>query len=356
MQRLAGLIIIASSLLAIAASAETEKLKIYGFFDLETEVSNQKNTAEAWTFDQHHLNVISIYRIDSRFRVFAEIEYEHGPFIGDEIQGNIYLANAYLEYKHSDAFQIRAGSFVTPFGIYNEIHDATPSIISTLLPHPIYGDHQMATGVEGRLFAKLATGIQFRGQIFPGDWEISYRLYVSNGRGPMAAEQDDNTNKGLGARFILVPPIQDLRLGTSMYADKNGLDGHTRQATLGFDAEFDFSAVHIEAEMLLYQMEQVDSLDIPNGVYNYGRGWTALVSYRLIDRLTPFFRLEFDHHHGLNKYHGPDGNTDDNCLMTGVNYAVTPKVYLKSEVHFMNFSGAGDPPYELFVASVAVAF
>ena len=331
--------------------SQEQKLHVYGFFDVEAEVSNKDAAGKRWTFDQHHLNVITTYILDDRFRVSTEIEWEHGPLYSPASStGNIYLAKAFLEYKHSDAFLVRAGKFLSPFGIYNERHDATPTFLSTFLPQSVYGNKELSFGGKGRLFAKHSTGVQALGNLTAGEWEAKYQVYLSNGRGPNDSEQDNNANKGLGWRLAIRPPVEELRIGTSYYTDKNGTAKNTKQTSLGFDVEYDISAAHIEAEYFLPELETVDTAGVPTGRFRRVNGYYVLGAYTFFDVLTPFVRYEsFD----------PDldiGNNGENITTVGLNYAVTSSVFLKGEVQFFRHKNPSAKTYELFVASVAVAF
>ena len=330
--------------------SQQQNLKIYGFFDLEVEAHIEDGEIHEWTFDQHHLNVLANYQLDDRFRVATEIEYEHGAMHGPgNITGTIYLAKAILEYKYSDAFLARIGKFLSPFGIYNERHDATPTFLSTFLPASVYGKKDLSFGKD-RLFAKQSTGIQVLGNLFFNDWEAKYQIYLSNGRGPKESEKDNNTNKGLGWRLVISPPIEELRIGTSFYSDKNGNANNAWHTTLGFDIEFDLSALHIEAEYMIPKLENVDTSGTPTGSFTYVKGYYILGAYTFFDRLTPFVRYgSFD----------PDvdiRNDAEDVIMFGINFAVTPSVYLKSEVHFHRSQDHSKHNHEMFVSSIAVAF
>jgi len=330
-----------------------QKLNIYGFFDFEVEANNQDSASKIWTFDQHHLNVLANYKLDDRFRVATEIEYEHGPMhSAKEITGNIYLAKAFLEYKYSDALFTRVGIFLSPFGIYNERHDATPTFLSTILPESVYGKKEFEFRGKNRLFAKHSTGIQVLGNLFMNDWGVKYHVYLSNGRGPKQSEADNNTNKGFGWRFVISPPIEELRIGTSFYSDKNGDAGNASQTTFGFDVEFDLSAFHVEAEIIIPELENLDTSSVPTGSFTTVNGYYILGAYTLFDRLTPFVRYEF---------FDPDidiKNNGENMIMVGLNYAVTPSVYLKGEVHFHSHQIKDNlsEKHETFISSIAVAF
>lgn len=337
--------------LSIIVQAQSSSLKTYGYFDMEAEISNKDADGRRWDFDQHHFNLIAIYRVDQHYRVFSQIEYEHGASVGaDNSEGRIYVPKAFLEYKHSDAFQIRIGKFLSPFGIYNERHDATPTFITTRLSESIYGVRELSTGFKDRIYAQSSTGIQLLGRLFYGEWEGKYQVYLSNGRGNNPSEKDDNTNKGIGARIIISPPGNLIKLGTSYYADRHGLDGNTRQRVIGADAEFKFSKTHFESEMISYFIEQVDSLGIPSGVFSKGFGAYLLVAYKIYDKLMPFIRYEIgipDHRNGV---------IVNNVLNIGINYSFTSNVVFKSEFHLHNVGHVKNPGFLLFMGSLAVAF
>jgi len=325
-----------------------EKLHTYGFFDFEASVNNKDAAGKIWTFDQHHLNILANYRLDNRFRVATEIEWEHGPVHGEgDFIGNIYLAKAFLEYKYSDALLVRIGKFLSPFGIYNERHDATPTFLFTVLPKSVYGTSEIG---KGRSFAAYATGIQLLGNLFANDWEARYQVYLSNGRGPNDSEKDNNSNKGVGWRFVVSPPIGDLHIGTSFYTDLNGDADNARQTTLGFDVQYDLSAAHVEAEIIYPKLENVDTSGNPTGDFTYPNGYYILGAYTLFNRLTPFVRYDF---------FDPDIdviNNGEKIIVIGLNYAVSPRIYLKAAVHFHRFQDPSIESYEMFISSVAVAF
>jgi hypothetical protein len=351
MKKISLLYVVVILLLGSKSFSQEQKLHVYGFFDMEAEVSNKDAAGKRWTFDQHHLNVITTYILDDRFRVSTEIEWEHGPLYSPASStGNIYLAKAFLEYKYSDALFVRAGKFLSPFGIYNERHDATPTFLSTFLPQSVYGNQKQSFGGKGRLFAKISTGVQVLGNVAAGGWGAKYQVYLSNGRGPNDSEQDNNANKGLGWRLVISPPVEELRIGTSFYGDKNGTAKDSRQTALGFDVEYDVSAAHIEAEYFLPKLEAVDTAGVPTGSFRNVNGYFVLGAYTFFDVLTPFVRYEsFD----------PDldiGNNGENITTVGLNYAVTSSVFLKGEVQFFWYQNPSTKKYELFVASVAVAF
>lgn len=291
------------------------------------------------------------YDVNDRFRVATEIEWEHGPAFSSGFgTGKIYLAKAFAEYKLSDALLVRAGKFVSPFGIYNERHDATPTFLSTFLAKSVYGDHVLGPGITGRLYAKHFTGIQILGELLSENWGLKYQVYLSNGRGPLANEKDNNNNKGLGYRFVVTTPLQGLKLGTSLYTDKNGNVFNARQSTYGFDIEYDISNFHLESEFLLPRFENLNFSNLPNNTFRKMSAFYVLGAYTIFNNLTPFARYDFF------RPNITDKSIQEEITTLGINYAVSMSVYLKAEVHFHHNHELDILNSRMFVCSLAIAF
>ncbi len=329
-----------------------KNINIYGWFDLEFEKSNKDDVGKMGTFDQHHLNVISIYKLDNQFRLFTEMEWEHGGTYesGKNGSGKIYLTRAWVEFKHNDAVKIQAGKILVPFGIYGERYDATPAFFSTFLPNSIYGKHENSVGLKDRLYSKWLTGIQILGNAYVADWSIQYYGYFTNGRGPKPDEKDNNANKGIGGRFIITPPSDIFDFGVSYYSDQDGNSYHTEQQAIGLDCALRYSNFFLEAEFIHSSGEKVDTNLTPVGNFQKMTGYYFQGAYKLFDKLTPFARYDF---------FDPDNSLDKNGevdITIGINFSFTHRVFLKSEVHFYSYQNTQLKNYEKFVSSVAVAF
>jgi hypothetical protein len=339
-----------SAATASFATAQSN-LSVYGFFDLEFEANNQNPDELDYAFDQHHFNVITMYRINDRWRVFAEIEWEHGPGLeGGEGYGAIALERGWAEYAPRDELKIKAGKFLPPFGIYNLLHDASPSFLSTFLPSAIYGKHANTTGGSQRLFAKFGTGVQILGTFSQRGWQATYYGYVTNGRGPHPAEENDNNNSGVGGRFMVSDLGEHARFGMSYYQDRNGDEGDTKQRALAADVGIGGSGFWLESEAIIPSLETIDGGGAPNGTMRTGLGYYVQGSYRTGVGVTPFARYDF---------FDPDNDVDndgDHDVVLGLNIAATPFTYLKGQVQFQGFQNPAVESFETFLASVSVAF
>jgi len=331
-------------------TAQTDRITIYGFFDAELHATNERG-GPPWTFAQHHFNVITIYRLSEHWRVFAEIEWEHGPNIeAGGGSGEVVLERAALEYKRNDAFQAKVGKFQPPFGLYNMLHDASPTFLSTALPTSLYGEHTNPLGEDEELIPEAGTGLQVLGRVATKGWRGEYFVYLSNGRGPEPAQQDNNHDKGVGARLVVGLPGGATQIGASYYADRNGDAGNTKQRLIGLDVTARYAEFYLEAEAFTPRLERVDPEGLPNGTFRTARGYYVQLSRPVGPRLTPFARYDF---------YDSDTDTSDDAerdIVLGLNMAVTPAIWLKGEVHFRSFQDPALERFQDFAGAVAVAF
>ena len=118
--------------------------------------------------------------------------------------GSIVLERAHIDWTPIDAFNVRVGMFLTPYGIWNVDH-GTPTRITLMPPN---------AAVYGFLPARQ-TGLYLFGTFHMTPWELGYHLYVSNGR---TTSVDFTEDKAVGGRLTLLlrRPFR-LELGASLY-------------------------------------------------------------------------------------------------------------------------------------------
>jgi hypothetical protein len=346
-------LILSLAIAGVAAlpAASQERVRLLGYYTLELEGSTKDEVGRRWTFDQHHFNIITMFQLDDRWRAFGEVEWEHGPEVSSSgVTGDIELERGWLEYRYSDRLQVRAGKFLSPFGIYNLRNTATPTFVMSFLPGPVYGKHPNTTGGKQRLYPKYPTGVQVLGRLSRSDWSAQYYLYVTNGRGADPGSMDDNRNKGVGARVSVASPDQRLTIGASAYHDRNGLAFHTRQSALAADLQIEHAGFLIESELLVPRLELVDSNDTPAGDFRRGRGVYVQASRSPRSQLRPFVRYEaYDE--------DLEADSDrESAVVVGLNFAASSRVFLKGETHFRDFDDTAIGGYRLYVFSLSAAF
>lgn len=100
----------------------------------------------------------------------------------------VILERAHMDWEPSDEFNVRAGLFLTPFGIYNVDH-GSPTRIT--LEAPLM--------VTTEMFPTRQVGLEAFGRFQALPWTLGYHLYVSNGRQPGHLDYADD--KAIGTRL-----------------------------------------------------------------------------------------------------------------------------------------------------------
>ncbi|MFQ5633695.1 MAG: hypothetical protein ACE5I1_33435 [bacterium] len=323
----------------------------HGFLTFEAEISDRDSIGRRGTFDLHHFNVLGNYLLNAQARVFGEVEWEHGADFESferrrSSSGFVRLERAWFEYAFSGKIKLRVGKFLTPYGIYNEIHDAAPAYDTSILPNSLYGRHRILNGDDQRLYAKFAIGLQVLGKLEFGQSAIEYRALISNGRGESPFEQDDNSDKGIGLRLIAHLPSTGLRLGYSLYTDKNGLASNTRQTSHAWDAHLEWNRWRLTGEFAHSRLDPTSG-DLYKQIAN---GGYAELSYILFKNQTLLVRYDLL---------DPDSrqvNDLQRDLTVGMNIRIIKQALVKAEVHFWETRGLLPENFVLAIASLAVVF
>ncbi|KAA3617933.1 MAG: hypothetical protein DWQ05_07765 [Calditrichaeota bacterium] len=328
----------------------------HGYLTFEAEISNKDSLSELGTFDLHHFNIMGNYLLNPRARVFGEIEWEHGTDLPSEenlgmydsenSSGSLRLERAWFEYALSPKLKFRFGKYLTPYGIYNEIHDAAPAFDTSVLPYSIYGKHRNLLGQVQRFYSKFSLGIVALGRIEKNIYSIEYKVFISNGRGTNSFENDDNKDKGLGSRLLFELPSRGLKFGYSVYTDKNGRVFHSRQTSHSFDLRFEKKRWRLTGEFAhsrLGKVEKTAYLQIANAAYGE-------LAYLLLKRQTVLIRYDvFDPDRKLKNDRVRD-------ITIATNYQIIKRSLIKAEVHFWHDNYSQRQNYVQAIASLAVVF
>ena len=286
-------------------------------------------------------------------------------------QGGVTIERVHLTYSPFDWFNILAGRFLTPYGIWNIDH-GSPVVLSARIPTLQY-----------REFVPHAqTGIQVFGRFFPGDRiALDYAVTLSNGRGPTEAVFDLDENKGIGLRLKLKykNPVATFVMGTYGYTgtstdikkravaylnNNNELDStrnqpvkiHTittesfREYSLSYDMLLTLFDVTLQAEAAMNRvlfsknraLTPIDgslngaSIDEEWFMPSYtGYGVYVLLSYQLPIpitwlRLTPYILGEWTSSFEVLEV------GDSKSITTGLNFKPTSSVSIKGEYLLLN--------------------
>ena len=271
-----------------AAAVDLSKATFNGYIDMEYSVADNTSGNANGSFHQHHLSFLLDVPVNEKVSAYMHIEFDHGTNIGTNNGGDIIVENAFIRYIVCDAMQFRFGKALTPFGYYNEIHDATPAFISVFVPKTIYNLDERGSKP---MFPKWNTGINVLGAVTAGSTVLDYVVYVGNGEGISTsgastneAEADDNRNKAFGAR-VNIQPTDSMQFGVSYYNGEKAVSAthlNLPHSTVG--VMFTANALNFNV-LTEYAASDINNI---RDIGAYGQ-----LSYVISNRYSPYFRYEF---------------------------------------------------------------
>jgi hypothetical protein len=259
--------------------------------------------------------------------------------------GGIMIERAYLEYLAHPLLNVRAGHFLTPYGIWNVDH-GSPVIIGTRAPYM----------VGESLLPESQTGLEIYGTYHLDPVKLGYHLTLSNGRGPIDTYQDFNNNKAVGGRLFARAdtPAGSFTLGLSGYMGRytdrvqqfvNGTFSYPKvldynERSLAADLKWELAGLVVQGEaavndVVYDEQRPVDPLVLqgpPGFLPDYRRfGAYALAGYRFeFGGIMPFVGIEA-HETGV-----PLG-FDSAAFFGGLNVRPTARVVLKAQYTYAWF-------------------
>ena len=197
------------------------------------------------------------------------------------IGGYTVIERAQIDWTDFDFFKVRAGLFLTPFGIWNMDH-GTPTLISLTLPQAL----------AFNMFPSQQTGIMVSGSRQAGPWELGYMGTVSNGRQELQNFSISDGALGFGARLYANNDSGNvvMKFGVSGYTDAvrdqeidlTGLEPATistkstfsyREFTGGLDVSLDIGPTRIRSELVARHVQY------DKGLHEAGNQLTAPGSF-----------------------------------------------------------------------------
>ena len=268
-----------------APGADNEpQLRLYGFADVglqrmwaDKELADFAPESNKTTFVLGNLNVYVDASPSKDVRFLAEVRFGLFPnggqerpkgllnlgesidtSISDPSAANLGFTNirwagvipqrAHIDWTPSDLFNVRAGLFLTPYGIWNVDH-GTPTRI--MVSEPLF--------LAAQMIPSQLLGVELYGttQLLP--WTIGYHLHVSNGR--MVGQLDFSDSKALGGRVFVSTRVPfGIKLGVSGYVgDSEDVLGAASNRKVNFaydehafsaDLSLDIGALRIRSELV----------------------------------------------------------------------------------------------------------
>ncbi|HBL75531.1 MAG: hypothetical protein A2W90_03385 [Bacteroidetes bacterium GWF2_42_66] len=341
-----------------------EKLSIGGYAQIDYNQKIDGETKYNGIMDVHRMVLMVGYKFNERTRFITELEVEH-------VQ-EVYVEQAFLDYKLKEGLNFRAGLLLIPMGIINELHEPAtfngverPNLDNTLIPTTW---REIGAGFTGRI----------------GDSGLKYQLYVVNGflsyNGSGLLRGSDAFRRGRqkGAESIFSNPnlsgkieysgISSLKLGLSTYLGKSqstlydGIDKDNQQliavadsSVLGlsmigldfrylkkgwnFKGQFNYASVKNTDEYNEFAAKDMGSALLG---YYLEAGYNLLHSKDADKKLVPFVRYEkYDTHY---KVDGISKNVKFNHsdVTAGIGWWMAEGAVLKADVQWLGNDGPDD--------------
>ena len=320
----------------------------YGEFNYNNYKSDTRPTQadlRRFVFGIHH-------RFYDRLTFHSEVEFEHAVVSKDD-EGEAELEQAWVNYKFSDAVNVKGGLFLIPLGILNETHE----------PPTYYGveRNEVETRIIPTTWRELGVGVH--GLL--GSSGLRYDVGITTGfdtgklddpsTGVRSAHQEGQLANAhdLSVYGALNYRSRGLLVGGGVFTGNTGQNGASNSALKGVSARLALWDVHAQYKVgglelqavyaagTLGDAEQLNAaLGAPGApVPKSMKGAYVQAAYHLYKRdkldFAPFIRLEGidikqqeDPANGLFQ----DPNNHERISTAGFNFWVHPQVVLKADV------------------------
>lgn len=363
-------------------TSDTPKLSLYGFVDF----SYAKSVAQERTplsdliaRDSFAIGGLNLYldgSLGSTWRSLAEVRVHYAPnglemidvnsggfstmttsyvdlndFTIDTRWGGIEIERVWLEFGPYEWLQVRAGIWLTPYGIWNVDH-GSPTIIGVRPPLLL----------QQALFPERQTGLQATGTFGFDTWTLRYAVTLSNGRGSFDGIRDLDGNKALGGRAAFEwTGYGQLSVGVSSYYGTHTagertvgtVDDPTRELpgfdlviseqhkelSIAADVRYSLKGFLVQGELTTQQIAYEDggrtaAVALPGQEADHiNWGWYALCGYRTsFVGLMPYVMFE------MIEFGAPQLIDSGSTVSLGVNARPDPAITLKLQYTLHNLS------------------
>lgn len=313
-------------------------------------------SARTRSFDQHRMVPFLFSEITDRLHFGTEIEFEHGPTLENadgkaEGSGEVSVEFATLDYRFTEAVNLRGGVVLSPLGRFNLTHD---SPVNELTDRPL-----VALQVIPGTLSEAGAGLF--GTLYPSERSlVSYEAYVVNGFDAVLGEPDGGRLPIRDARGkrgdvanapmnfvgrLTFSPMLGLELGASAHAgpyggfgDERPAAGSTRNASIWaldatlnrgrFDLLGEFARLHVNLDDAVRAAGIAPGREgyYVQGNVHFGQGWLAP---RATSAFTGVARYDF-----INYQLGGGTPDRERALSVGLNWRPVPDAALKGDVRF----------------------
>lgn len=339
-------------------------LKIGGYAEVHYNQPISSEVRSNGKLDVHRVVMLLGYQFNDRTQFISELEYEH--------VSEVYVEQAFMQYKINNTLNLRAGLILTPMGIINEYHE--PNTFNGVeRPHI---DNLIAPTTWREI------GVGFTGVVVPV--KMRYQAYLMNGfngydgNGKFRGQDGLRKGRQKGAESYVSSPnfaakieffgVRGLNLGLSGYFgksqstlynniskdDNNALtladSSVINMAMIGADFRYSTSGLQFRGQFYynsLANTKEYNEFTGSNGKNNdLGKsmiGYYAEVAYNVFNtldqvktELIPFVRWEkYDTQNSVEKGIMRNNAYAAHVITTGLTWKMVPNAAFKTDVQFV---------------------
>ena len=336
-------------------------LKIGGYGEVHYNQPISSEQKKNGTLDVHRLIMMLGYQFNERVQFVSELEFEH--------VSEVYVEQAFLQYKLSNAVNFRGGLLLTPMGIINEYHEPTTF---NGVERP-----QIDNAVSPTTWREIGFGIT--GVVLPAS--LRYQAYLMNGFNGFDGQARIGGANGFrggrqkGAESYISAPnfstkveyfgFRGLNIGLSGYFGDtqstlyNNLDKNDEAALakadssvvgismFGADARYTYKGLKITGQLyytLVSNTEEFNAFTKNKGGGNLGSsmygyyidlGYNVLRTVKTEKQLIPFVRYSnYDTHYTVSENITDNPAYKKNVVTTGLSFFLTSGAVVKADMQF----------------------
>jgi hypothetical protein len=287
------------------------------------------------------------YKFSDRILFNSEVEFEHGS---TEDGGSVSVEFAYLDYRFSPEFGVRAGLLLPPMGFINEIHEP-PAFLGAKRP-------ETERQVIPSTWREAGIGV------FGGTDQLSYRAYLVSGfdasgfsaggirDGRQNGAEATAENFGLAGR-VDYTGVLGLTVGTAAYIGNSGQgavlpsdpdvtvgartaiwEGHAEYKARGFDLRGLLAVATLDDAA---EINELNGLAAAESVGERMLGWYLQGGYDVLSgrsshQLVPYLRYEqLNTQDEVPEGFAADPGTDRRLVTVGTMWKPLPNVSVKAD-------------------------
>ncbi|PCI93137.1 MAG: hypothetical protein COB15_16865 [Flavobacteriales bacterium] len=359
-----------------------KKFTIGGYGQIDYNQGYNDTARTNGKLDVHRMVIFMGYKFNDRVDFVTEVEFEHVK--------EVYVEQAFMNYRINQAFNLKAGLMLIPMGIQNEYHE--PTTFNGVERTKVESDLVPTTWRElGLGFTGTLDGVSLKYQLYAVNGLLGYdgggKFKGSNGfrKGRQKGAESTISSPNLSAKVDFYG-IKGLKIGLAgyygntqstlydglMHNDTTGLaeqadSSVVGMAMVGFDVRYTYKAFQARGQVISTTVSNTAEYNAFTGkdlgssmIGYYGElGYDVLSIFKkdAKEKIVLFGRYEaWDTHASVASDMEKNDAYNRSAITTGITYHVAKGAAFKADYQIFNNDAEGSMPSNQFNMGVAVWF